>query len=457
MLRDRVRDELVGGERVGVLLLLRRREGAELALHAADVRLVQVEVLDEVDAVVAAAQRAARGRRARRARAGRPTPSARGRPRGRAARRPPPCRGSGRASCRGRSPSAALACPVDDGVGQGFELVAVRVGDEERAGARGVVERGLARAGERVGRGDAHEGAVERAAGERGAHDLVLLGGEQQRHRRRALAQVGAGDLPRLLRLARAVEDVVGDLEGDPEREAERAERGVAARAEQARGLEELPGLERAALEVGVDRRLRVVRLAALHRLAAREREARVGERRDRGRVARRPRARRTRTRRGSRRPTSAASGPKTDQAAGAPRRMRAPSTRSSWTSVAMWTSSTATPAASGGAVSARGEARKQSSGRSRLPPAASASPATAAARPGRRAVACASRCLERGHVAREPGVASTASCVTRRAPVWMATIEPPSRRNRTSAKPASRSSAASSSAGGKRRTDAGR
>ena len=57
-LRDRVGDELVGRERVGVLLLLRRRERAELALHAADVRLVQVEVLDEEDAVVAAADAA---------------------------------------------------------------------------------------------------------------------------------------------------------------------------------------------------------------------------------------------------------------------------------------------------------------------------------------------------------------------------------------------------------------
>ena len=55
-LAHRVLDELLGGDRVGVLLLLRRGEGAELALHAADVRLVQVEVLDEVDLVRAAAQ-----------------------------------------------------------------------------------------------------------------------------------------------------------------------------------------------------------------------------------------------------------------------------------------------------------------------------------------------------------------------------------------------------------------
>ena len=52
----RVRDELLGGDRVGLLLLLRRGEGAELAFHAADVRLVQVHVLDEEDVVRAPAQ-----------------------------------------------------------------------------------------------------------------------------------------------------------------------------------------------------------------------------------------------------------------------------------------------------------------------------------------------------------------------------------------------------------------
>ena len=55
VLRDRVLDELVGAEGVRVLLLLGLRERAELALHAADVRLVQVEVLDEEDLVAAAA------------------------------------------------------------------------------------------------------------------------------------------------------------------------------------------------------------------------------------------------------------------------------------------------------------------------------------------------------------------------------------------------------------------
>ena len=54
-LAKRVLDELLGRVRVGAFLLLRDCEGAELALHAADVRLVEVEVLDEVDLVVPAA------------------------------------------------------------------------------------------------------------------------------------------------------------------------------------------------------------------------------------------------------------------------------------------------------------------------------------------------------------------------------------------------------------------
>jgi hypothetical protein len=53
-LAERVLDELLGGVRVRTLLLLRDGKRAELALHAADVRLVEVEVLDEVDLVAAA-------------------------------------------------------------------------------------------------------------------------------------------------------------------------------------------------------------------------------------------------------------------------------------------------------------------------------------------------------------------------------------------------------------------
>ena len=55
VLANSVFDELLRAVRVRVGLLARDGERAELALHAAHVRLVQVEVLDEVDAVVAAA------------------------------------------------------------------------------------------------------------------------------------------------------------------------------------------------------------------------------------------------------------------------------------------------------------------------------------------------------------------------------------------------------------------
>ena len=57
-LGEDVLDELLRGEGVRVLLLAGRREGAELALHAADVRLVEIEVLDEEDLVRAAARAA---------------------------------------------------------------------------------------------------------------------------------------------------------------------------------------------------------------------------------------------------------------------------------------------------------------------------------------------------------------------------------------------------------------
>ena len=139
-----------------------------------------------------------------------------------------------------------------------------------------VVERHLPGAFERAGRGHAHECTLDRPACERRAHHIVLARREDERQRRRPLAQVGACDLAGLDRLARAVEDVVRDLEGDAEVEAETGE--DAARAERAGGLEELPGLERTAFEVCLDRRVGVVALTALHRLAAGETERRIRE-----------------------------------------------------------------------------------------------------------------------------------------------------------------------------------
>ena len=77
---------------------------------------------------------------------------------------------------------------------------------ETGAGAADVVERHRAGAAQSGRVGDADERAVDRPSGQRAADDLVLAGGEQQRQGRRALAQVDAGDLPRLEPLAGAVE-----------------------------------------------------------------------------------------------------------------------------------------------------------------------------------------------------------------------------------------------------------
>jgi hypothetical protein len=56
VLRDGIAHEFLRRDRVGVLLLAGGGEGAELAFHAADVRLVQVQVLHEEDLVRASAE-----------------------------------------------------------------------------------------------------------------------------------------------------------------------------------------------------------------------------------------------------------------------------------------------------------------------------------------------------------------------------------------------------------------
>jgi hypothetical protein len=105
----------------------------------------------------------------------------------------------------------------------------MRVRAEGRTRAGSVIERGRARAVERIGRGDANEHPVERTARERSTDDLVLLRRVEEGHRGGALAQVCARHLAGLLRLARAVEDVVCELEGDAERGAVGSEALVAA------------------------------------------------------------------------------------------------------------------------------------------------------------------------------------------------------------------------------------
>ena len=135
-----------------------------------------------------------------------------------------------------------------------------------------------------------------------------------------------------------------------PSASPKRAERRVAAAAEQAGGLEQLPGLERAALEVGLDAscpgRASARRCSASPRASASVASARH---RDglavagRGELGEGPRE------------EIVAGGARGLGAVGRPGgRAAAPvlgawSIRSSCTSVAMWTSSTAAPAASGG------------------------------------------------------------------------------------------------------------
>src|SRR6266545_1271146 len=178
-----------------------------------------------------------------------------------------------------------LAAALQNSGDQRVELLAVSFAAQRGPGPRSVVERDLARTLERARRRDAHERALLRPARERATHDVVFLRREDERQRRCSVAQVGARDLARLDRLATAVEDVVDDLERDAEVRAELAQ--VVPAAEQARGLEELRRLQRAALEVRVDGRVGIVALPLLHRLAADEAERRVGQDLDGGDVTR--------------------------------------------------------------------------------------------------------------------------------------------------------------------------
>src|SRR3989440_3865093 len=129
-----------------------------------------------------------------------------------------------------------LPLSVDDGVRQRLELIAMELAVQARAGTPSVVECNFARTLQRAARFNPHERPVERAAGECVTDDRILLRREQERQRRRPVTQIGAGDLASLDRRTRAVEDVVGDLEGDAEREPVRS----GAAAEAARRLEQL-------------------------------------------------------------------------------------------------------------------------------------------------------------------------------------------------------------------------
>ena len=316
-----------------------------------------------------------------------------------------------------------------------------------------VVERDLARLVERAGRGDADERAVERAAGERRADDLVLARGEDQRQRRRALAQVDAGDLAGLDRLARAVEDVVGDLERDPEREPERA---------------------RAAAELGTPPRrasrssARSARGTPRPSCRGRAPGGAASPRRGRGRATRRRaptrparrrsrRARRTRARRGSRRsPARPRARTPTTRTRGRGGTRRRRSGRRGRASPCGRARRRRRPRPTAARPAAR--RRRRAAGAAACRRRESASRETdATSPPCERTVSC-SRSSSSSRYGRRPGVSRiVASALTRPCPMCSATIPPANVRYWTSSSPDSRISAASSSGPGKRRTLAGR
>src|SRR6266516_4564037 len=166
------------------------------------------------------------------------------------------------------SPAGPLTFSIHDGVGQGLELFAMQLAVEACTGIARIRKRDLAALLDRPCRSDAQKRTFQLGSTrKRLAHGLVSLRSEQQRQRRCPLAQIGAGDLPGLDRDARAVEDVVGDLERDAEREPE----STRAAGQPARSLEELARLQRATFEVRLDSGVRIEALGTLQGLAPRK------------------------------------------------------------------------------------------------------------------------------------------------------------------------------------------
>ena len=365
--RERVLDELLGRERVGVLLLPRRGERAELALHAADVRLVQIQVLDEVDLVGAAAQPA--------------------REVGELAELEQVVRLEERDAVLEVEALAGLdllpdrlqrrcgrerrsAPPLHDGVRQRLELLPAGRAVEARPRLRSVVEGELAGALERAAsrrRGRARPRAARRRAPRARPRPRARRGAAAASACRRggrcpAILPVSIVS-PAQSRMSSAIWNAIPSSR--PNSPLPPPSRHAASNS--------FPVLSAQRSRYASTVVSRVVALAALHRLAARERERRVGEHRDGARRRPSPRARRRRARRGSRRPPCAASAPCARPGRGAaatdarrrrsgrrgraspcararPRRRRRPAARA--------------PA---------GAERKASIGRRRLPPAASA------------------------------------------------------------------------------------
>ena len=184
------------------------------------------------------------------------------------------------------------AVTLDDVRGDQLERLALLRRERRRQRSLGLVDHRqgaranlLQRAGRRDRVADALGGAgvADRARIERGKL-RVGLAREDQRQRDRAVEQVGAARLARTLDRTADVEDVVEQLEREPDPASERAERrrtrraGGVALAELAGNLEQARGLQLAALEVALDGDVGAPRILALQQLAARQRGRRPGQ-----------------------------------------------------------------------------------------------------------------------------------------------------------------------------------
>ena len=239
----RVLDELLGRVRVRAFLLLGDREGAELALHAADVRLVQIQVLDEVDLVVSAAlaAREVRELAEREHVVG-------------LHQREPVLEVEALARLHLLADRVERRGAVENGHHAVLSTTASAIASSSSRAStlrgrrgRSAYSRGdLPRLLDRAAPGDAQQRSVERAAGQRAAHDLVLAAPRAGGQSRDPLAQVRARRSSRSRRSVRRSRGSRRRSGRRSEREAELAElRGD--RFEEAGGLEELRGLEGAA------------------------------------------------------------------------------------------------------------------------------------------------------------------------------------------------------------------
>src|SRR5262245_1038008 len=107
---------------------------------------------------------------------------------------------------------------------QRLQGAAVRLAVERSTRPGCIVEGELSRLVQRAGRGHALERIGDVFAGKRLGDRVVSPRGEDERKGRGTVAQVDSLHLPGRVEVPAAVEDVVGDLEGNAEREAEVAE-----------------------------------------------------------------------------------------------------------------------------------------------------------------------------------------------------------------------------------------